>query len=174
MVDAVANQPSKERPPSPLKQFKIADPQYYFSVDPPATIEEMENAIWQQIGGNEIISLVRRDLIDGTNPNYSIISDLQELYAQYNPKSIIRIDGSAAFFKDSFGIIFERYLPSTESLLEISENIVNPVNIEQSSEGQDIVIYVADLPDSYEVEIHSISAGEILRDTIYEGESYQS
>ena len=99
MVDAVANQPDPSiRPVSKLEKFKIADPQYILSVDPTATVEEMTNTLWQNIGGHEIISIVRRDLVDGSNTNYGRISELQKLFIEFNPQTIVpscEISGSA-------------------------------------------------------------------------------
>jgi hypothetical protein len=174
MVDAVASQPEKHRPISLLRDFKIADPQYILSVDPAATVEEMENAIWQQIGGHEIISIIRRDLIDGTNPNYSIISDLEKLNKEYNSKTIVPIEGSAEYFANSFGIKFERYLPASIYLSELPNSPTNPVDVEETEDSYNVVIYVADIPSSYEIEVQTLSAREVFRDTIYEGENYQS
>lgn len=171
MVNAIANLPEKDNSAKPFNRFKIADPQYVLSVDPAATIEEMENALWQQIGGHEIISLIRRDLIDGTNPNYTIISDLERLYREYNPKTIIPIENTSSYIFNSFGIPFAKYLPSADSLASLETSPANPVDIEQEQEGFSVFVYVADVPDTFEVEVQSIAAQEIFHDTIYEGGS---
>jgi len=174
MVEAVANQPEKYRPASPFSKFKVADPQYILSIDPAATIEEMENALWQQIGGHELISLIRRDLIDGINPNYNIISDLERLYKEYSPKTIIPIENTSQALFNSYGIVFNRYLPSEDSLSALETSPSNPVGVEENGNTFDIYIYVADLPESYEIDVQSLSVEDIFRDTIYEGESYLS
>ena len=96
MVDAVANQPnSLNENTFKLDRFKIADPQHIVSTDPAANVEEMQNTLWQNIGGHEIISLARRDLVSGKRISYQIIADLQKLDSEYNPRSIISIENSS-------------------------------------------------------------------------------
>ena len=168
MVEAVANQPSPEfRLASKLDSFRVADPQYILSTDPAATIEEMENVLFQNVGGHEIISLARRDLIDGKNINYQIIADLAKLSAEYNSKTIASIENISPLYFNKFGIKFENYLPSDTALTQIDPELKNPVTINQTTNN--ITIYVANIRDSYEVEVQSLTAESILRDTIYGG-----
>jgi hypothetical protein len=170
LVNPVANQPE---PSSGNRQkldaFKIADPQYILSTDPAATIEEMQNTLWQGIGGHEIISLARRDLVDGKNINYGLISDLQQLFTEYNPKTIASIENASPLYFNNFGIIFESYLPSESDLSQIDPFLENPVTL---GENNTITIYVSNIKDSYEVEVQSLTSQGLFRDTIYEeGES---
>jgi hypothetical protein len=165
MVDAVANQPNSLNGNTfKLDRFKIADPQYIISTDPAATIEEMQNTLWQNIGGHEIISLARRDLVSGKRISYQIIADLQKLDSEYSPKSIISIENSSPFYFNNFGIKFEKYLPSEDALQTVDPNLSNPITINANN---DITIYVSNIKDSYEVEVQSIASEELLRDTIY-------
>jgi hypothetical protein len=165
MVNAVASQPSPENAPaSKLKDFKVADPQFILSADPTTSVEEMENVIWQGIGGHEILSLARRDLIDGKNINYNLISGLKQLFEEYNPKTILAIENSAPLYFNAFGIKFELYLPSLKILNRVDPDLKNPVTIDKNNE---VSIYFMNIKDSYDVEIQSLSAQEVLRDTIY-------
>ena len=165
MVDAVANQPeSAGGARFDIDKFKIADPQYIISVDPAATIEEMQNTLWQNIGGHEIISLARRDLVNGKRISYQIIADLQKLEAEYNPKTIVSIENSSPLYFNTLGIKFEKYLPSEDALQAVDPNLDNPVTIDDNN---NITIYVSNIKDSYEVEVQSITSEELLRDTIY-------
>lgn len=166
MVNAIANQPER-RPASPISRFKVADPQYILSTDPESTVEDMENALWQQIGGHEIISLIRREMVDGTNKNYSIISDLEDLAREYFSQNIIPIKNTSELYFNSFNIIFNNYLPSEESLASLSVPQINPVGVEQTDNAFEVYVYVADIADSMEVEVQSISVNEVLHDTIY-------
>lgn len=165
MVDAVANQPEPVSK-NIIDSLKIADPQFILSTDPAATIEEMQNTLWQSIGGHEIISLARRDLVDGKNINYQLISDLQKLFAEYNPKTIASIENSTPLYFGKFGIKFERYLPSQYDLEQIDPTLQNPIAVDANN---NITIYVSNIKDSYDVEVQSITSQEIFRDTIYGG-----
>lgn len=167
MVDAIANQPSPDTSrPRRFESFKIADPQYILSVDPAATIEEMTNSLWQDIGGHEILSVVRRDLVDGSNRDFGLVSDLKKLFAEYSPQTIISIENSSSLYFNQFGIKFEKYLPSEQSLLGIDPSLNSAVSIDSDN---NITIYVSDVKDYYDVEVQSITSEQILRGTIYEG-----
>lgn len=165
MVEPVANQPTpnagnRKR----IDAFKIADPQYIISTDPAATIEEMQNTLWQGIGGHEIISLARRDLVDGKNISYGLISDLKELFIEYNPKTIASIENASPLYFNSFGIIFNNHLPSEFDLARINPTLQNPVTVE---ENNIITIYVSNIEDSHEVEVESITSEKIFTDTVF-------
>jgi hypothetical protein len=166
LVEPVANQPSPNtQNRQRLDAFKIADPQYILSTDPAATIEEMQNTLWQGIGGHEIISLARRDLVDGKNISYGLISDLQQLFVEYNPKTIASIENASPLYFNSFGIIFDNYLPSEADLVQIDPFLENPVTL---GANNTITIYVSNIEDSHEVEVESLTSEKIFRDTIYE------
>ncbi len=167
MVNSVANQPDPQlRPVSKVSSFKIADPQYIISSDPASTIEDMQNTLWQGIGGHEILSIVRRDLVDGSNSDYQLIFNLSELYAQYNPKTIMALQDNSDLYFDAFGIKFEKYVPSQQSLEGIATGLESPVILD---ENNNIVIYISNIPDNYSVEVQTITSQEVLRDTIYDG-----
>lgn len=141
---------------------KTGDPQFFVLSDPAATVEEMENAIWQNIGGHEIISLARRDLLDGINLNYNLISNLKELQREYNPQTILPIEDIIAKYFERFGLKFENFLPSARQLQ--SQGASSPVELD--SEGN-IVIYVKNIKDNQEVEVQVLGAEGLFRDTIY-------
>jgi hypothetical protein len=169
LVNPVANQPDPDFfPTSKLSRFKVADPQYILSVDPTSTIEEMQNTLWQGIGGHEIISIVRRDLVDGSNSNFNLIFDLKQLFAEYNPKTILSSENSTPLYFNAFAIKFEKFLPPERLLKRIREDLANPIEVDE--EGR-IFIYVKDLKSSFEVQVQSITAEESFRDTIY-GEEF--
>lgn len=167
-MEAIANQPEPQDIASKRSAFKIADPQYIISSDPAATVEEMTDALWQSIGGHEILSVVRRDLVDGKNSDYGLISGLNKLFAEYNPKTIISIENVSNLYFNGFGIKFEKYVPSEESLSTIQDGLLVPILVD---DDHNISIYVSNIQPSYEVEIQSITSDELFRDTIYLGAS---
>lgn len=167
MVNSVANQPDPQlRPVSKVSSFKIADPQYIISSDPASTVEDMQNTLWQSIGGHEILSVVRRDLVDGSNTDYQLIFDLPELFAQYNPKTIMALQDNSDLYFGEFGIKFEKYVPSQNSLDGVLSGLESPVILD---ENNNIVIYISNISDNYSVEVQAITSQEVLRDTIYDG-----
>lgn len=167
MVNPIANQPIPQRKYSSKTDSSVlpSEPQFFLGIDPSSTVEDMENAIWQNIGGHEIISLVRRDLVDGINVNYSLVNNLKKLQEEYNPQTIFSIDNVSTNFFNRFGLKLEDYIPSVRSLQQISDEITVPVVAADGIGGA--IIYVSNLAEDQEVEVQSISSEELFRDTIY-------
>lgn len=167
MISSSARQPMPEDSYSPKRDESVlsSEPQFFVGVDPTATVEEMENAIWQNIGGHEIISLVRRDLVDGTNLDYSLIGNLRKLFQEYNPLTIFSIENSSAIIFQRFGIKLEKYIPSATALARISADLTIPVARDENGK---VVIYVSNIRDDQEVEVQILGSQRVLRDTIYE------
>lgn len=166
MVSSSANQPIPDRSYSAKKDESVlsSEPQFFVGLDPAATVEEMENAIWQNIGGHEIISLVRRDLVDGVNIDYSLINNLKQLFQEYNPRTIFSIQNSSAVFFERFGIKLEKYIPSIRSLQAVDSDLKIPVIFDPLS---GVSILVRNIAENEEVEVETITSQKISRDTIY-------
>jgi hypothetical protein len=166
MVNPIANQPIPQRDYSTKNDNSVlpSEPQFFLGVDPTSRIEDMENAIWQNIGGHEIISLVRRDLVDGINTNYSLVSNLRKLREEYNPQTIFSIENVASNFFEKFGIRLETHVPSVRSLSNIKKGLTSPVTLENDGS---IAIYVANPLEDQEVEVQVITSRNVFRDTIY-------
>jgi len=47
-------------------------------------IETMTNLLFEDIGGQEIISIIRNDIVNGQNITYQPIKNVTSLYYQYN------------------------------------------------------------------------------------------
>ena len=53
------------------------------------SIDGMTNLLFEQVGGIELISMVRRDTVEGQNPYYTIISNLSNIKKEFDPTQII-------------------------------------------------------------------------------------
>lgn len=166
MISSIPNQPQANEVyfAQQDKSVRTADPQFFVLTDPASTVEDLENAIWQNIGGHEIISLARRDLVDGQNLNYKLINNLKDLQEEYNPKTIFPIEDIITKYFDRFGLRFESFLPSKELLAQIDSNIDQPVVLDSNN---NVIVYVKNIKDNQEVEIQVLGSDNLLRDTIY-------
>lgn len=166
MVSAIPNQPELVEPYFSQRDdsTKTGDPQFFVLTDSAFTVEDLENAIWQNIGGHEIISLARRDLVDGQNLDYKLINNLKDLQEEYNPKTIFPIEDIITKYFDRFGLKFENFLPSSEALSRIDDGIDQPVVLDDDN---NIVVYVKNIKENQEVEIQVLGSEALLRDTIY-------
>jgi len=166
LVSAIPNQPELVEPYFSQRDdsTKTGDPQFFVLTDSAFTVEDLENAIWQNIGGHEIISLARRDLVDGQNLDYKLINNLKDLQEEYNPKTIFPIEDIITKYFDRFGLKFENFLPSSEALSRIDDGIDQPVVLDDDN---NIVVYVKNIKENQEVEIQVLGSEALLRDTIY-------
>jgi len=166
LVSSIPNQPELVEPYFSQRDdsTKTGDPQFFVLTDSAFTVEDLENAIWQNIGGHEIISLARRDLVDGQNLDYKLINNLKDLQEEYNPKTIFLIEDIITKYFDRFGLKFENFLPSSQALSRIDDGIDQPVVLDDDS---NIVVYVKNIKENQEVEIQVLGSEALLRDTIY-------
>ena len=60
----------------------------------------MTDLIFENIGGQELINILRSDIINGQNISYQPIKNLTNLYFQYNPQNILALqDTDSNYFK---------------------------------------------------------------------------
>ena len=78
---------------------KIATPDLIIFGDEVLSIETMTDLIFEDIGGYELATISRHDLVNGQKVNYSPIKNLTDLYSQYNPNNILSIQSSDSYFR---------------------------------------------------------------------------
>lgn len=75
--------------PSGVKQ---AEPDIILDPDTNTSGDYITERFFEEIGGTELISISRHDLIDGIPVNYNPIANLSQLRRRYNPNNIIAMD----------------------------------------------------------------------------------
>ena len=80
--------------------------------DDNVSVEGITNLLFEQIGGIELISMVRRDTVDGQNPYYTIISNLSNKKKEFDPTQIISRQKPNQSFFDIFSIDLNSKIPN--------------------------------------------------------------
>lgn len=80
--------------------------------DDNVSVEGITNLLFEQIGGIELISMVRRDTVDGQNPYYTIISNLSNTKKEFDPTQIISRQKPNQSFFDIFSIDLNSKIPN--------------------------------------------------------------
>lgn len=159
-TDSVANQPEATTKAVVNPAVKVATPSLIALSNPPLEIDIMADLIFENIGGQELISISRNDIINGQDVLYSPIKNLQSLYLEYNPNNIIKLENTADTYFKNFPIRLENKIPSVGS---------GPngeiVYIDQDT--GDLVVNVINLDSDEQVDIQILNNGEILNGTIY-------
>jgi hypothetical protein len=178
--------------PDPIKTnnsdaVKIATPDLLIFGDEVASIEVMTDLIFEDIGGFELATISRHDLVNGQTVVYAPIKNLTDLYLQYNPNNILRLQSSESYFKSLSLSIFD-HIPVCGTGYTISpppKPAGNPNYVEKDLNKWiktpncrsvyidpitgDLVINLINVKENEQVEVQILSSGEIFNDTIYDG-----
>lgn len=159
-TDAVANQPKPAIQPPNNQPIKVATPELIALSNPILDIEIMADMIFENIGGQELINIARNDVINGQDVIYSPIKNLKDLYLQYNPNNIIRLENTADTYFKNFPIRLESKLPFFGTGPNGEVVYIDPVT-------GDLVINVSSLDPDEQVDVQILNSGETLNGTIY-------
>jgi hypothetical protein len=163
-TDAVANQAKAKSSVPASDPIKVATPELIALSNPPLDIDIMADMIFENIGGQELINISRNDIINGQDVVYSPIKNLQDLYIQYNPNNIIKLESTSDTYFKNFPIRLESKLP-------VFGTGPNGETVYIDEETGDLIINVSSLDPDEQVDVQILNSGETLDGTIYEGES---
>jgi hypothetical protein len=166
---------------------KIATPDLILFDEEKMDDDNMIDLVFEDIGGYELATISRHDLINGQKVVYSPIKNLTDLYLQYNPNNVLRLQSSDSYFKSLSLSIFDR-LPDCGTGYTISEPPApedNPEYIEKDLNKWiktpnckavyidpitgDLVINLINMKKNEQLEVQVLSSGDIFSDTIHSG-----
>lgn len=150
--------------PSATPSVKIATPDLVLLKEELIPIEVMTDLIFENIGGQEIISIARNDTINGQNIIYSPIKNLSAIKNQNSPENILVTFNNSPLYFDNYSISLLSHIP--EEGAGPNKEIVYLETI-----SGDLVINVINMLPGERVEVQIINSGSQLDDTIYEEES---
>jgi len=159
--------------------IKIATPDLIIRDSEVMSIEIMTDLIFEDIGGQELATISRHDLVNGQKVVYAPIKNLTDLYLQYNPNNILRLQQSDSYFK-SLSISIMDHLPVCGNGYDIIENPLEPdknkwtkvpncKSIYVDPISGDLIINLVNLKDGVQAEVQLLTSGEIYDATIYNG-----
>ena len=176
-VDATASLP-KPLGSTADNSVKIATPDLILFNNDTMSIEIMTDLIFEDIGGYELATISRHDLVNGQKVIYSPIKNLTDLYLQYNPNNVLRLQSSDSYFKSLSLSIFD-HLPNCGTGYDLVEKIGEPDKTKWTKVPNcksvyidpitgDLVINLINVKENEQVEVQVLSSGEIFSDTIYD------
>lgn len=160
MVDPVANLASVSVPSS-SPAIKIATPDLILFNDQQIPEETMIDLVFEDIGGQEMINIVRNDLINGQNQSRQIVRNLSQINLDYNPNNILSLQNTSESYFNNFPIRFEQRVP------DIGTG-PNGESVYLESDTGNIIINLISLSDDEQVEVQILKGGAVLSGTIYE------
>jgi len=120
-------------------------------------IEVMADLIFEDIGGQELLSITRSDIVNGQKISYQPIKNLSAIQQQYNPNNILGLQKTSDKFFAGFAIKLENKIPE-------EGNGANGSNVYLNELG-DLVIEFINLNNDEQVETQITTSG-----TIYEAD----
>jgi len=117
----------------------------------------MFDQIFENIGGQELISITRSDIVNGQKISYQPIKNLSAIQQRYNPNNILSLQQTADKFFAGFSIKLEDKIPETG-------NGTNGENIYLNATG-DLIIELININPDEQVETQISVSG-----TIYEAD----
>jgi len=161
--------------PDPVKtstsdSVKIATPDLLIFGEQAVAIEIMTDLIFENIGGFELATISRHDLVNGQTVIYTPIKNLTDLYLQYNPNNVLRLQSADSFFK-SLAISIPNYLPRYGNGYDLvgGVKVYNGKSIYIDPISGDLVINLINVKENEQVEVEILTAGNTFDDTIYYG-----
>lgn len=161
-IDPIAKQAKPTEKISATAPVKAATPELIALSNPPLDIDVMAATIFENIGGQELINISRNDIVNGQDVIYSPIKNLKDLYIQYNPNNIIKLESTSDTYFKNFPIKLEAKLPAFGTGPNGEVVYIDPTT-------GDLIINVASLEPDEQVDVQILNSGETLNGTIYGG-----
>jgi hypothetical protein len=162
MVDSTPSVPSANKISPAMSAIKIATPDIILVNNESIPQEIMVDLTFEDIGGQEIISIARNDLVNGQKIVYQPIKNLIDINFQYNSKNIISLENTSQNYFDNFPIKLDSKVPAVGTG-------PNGEFVYMDETTGDLVVNVVNLVEDEQVEIQILTTGSLLDDTIYEG-----
>jgi hypothetical protein len=135
---------------------KTATPDIVLFDDNALPIEVMSDLIFENIGGQELISITRSDIVNGQKISYQPIKNLSSIQQQYNPNNILGLQQTSDKFFAGFSIKLENKIPEVG-------NGLDGENVYFDETTGDLVVEFINLNNDEQIEIQITVNG-----TIYE------
>ena len=142
-------------PPTPPVKTATLDIILFDEQSVPA--DGMFDQIFENIGGQELISITRSDIVNGQKISYQPIKNLSAIQKRYNPNNILSLQQTADKFFSGFSIKLEDKIPKIG-------NGTNGENVYLNATGDLIIEFININPDE-QVETQISVSG-----TIYEAD----
>lgn len=143
--------------------IKSATPDLIIFDDTALPVDNLSSLIFENLGAQESINIIRNDTIDGANVDYSPVSNLKRLAAVYNPKNMMNVPGTLDQYFKNFAIRLDTHVPErgtgpNGNIVYIDRNNQDPL------QNNRLVIDVVGMKTNEQVEIQILNAGVYLND----------
>jgi hypothetical protein len=152
-------------PPTPKPSPTIMPPKPPAKTAPIETIlfddqsispEIMADLVFEDIGGHELLSISRNDIVNGQPVSYTPIKNLGLVQQRYNPNNILGLQSTSDKYFANFAIKFDEKVP-------LQGNGINGLNVYIEEATGDLIIETINMNSDEQIEVQVAING-----TIYE------
>lgn len=124
-------------------------------------VEALSSLIFESLGGQEAINIVRSDTIDGANVDYSPISNLKKLASAYGPKNIMSVAGGLEQYFKNFAIRLDIHTPERGTGPLGASVYIDRTNPDPVQKNR-LVVDVINMKTNEQVDIQILNSGTYL------------
>jgi hypothetical protein len=152
--------PDFTNPPPPA--IKTATPQFVLFNDDEVPIDAMVDLLFENIGGQELLSIARADTVNGQKILYQPIKNLNILKEEYNPNNIIRLQNTSDKLFSNFSIKLADKIPNVGNGFYYSSGnkVYDGTTVYLDDDGN-LVIELVNILEGEQAEIEITSSGII-------------
>lgn len=127
--------------------------------DDTVPVEIMTDLLFENIGGQEILSIARNDTVNGQRISYQPIKNLTLIQQQYNPNNIIAQQATSDKYFANFTIKFDTKVPVVGTGPNGEHVYIDPftgdlvIDVVNSREDEEVEVQIATSGTIYEVEL---------------------
>jgi len=153
-------------PPVPVPttyKVKIATPEIILFDDETLSTITLVDILFEDIGGQELLSMSRHDTISGDYVPNQLIKNLTSLNQEFSSKRLLSLQNTSDKYFSNFGIKLENKIPFVGNGLN-GENVY-------LNDSQDIVIDLVNLDIDEQIEVQLSISGTMYTIVLEAGES---
>ena len=155
VVNPTPNNTPSNPPPPPPPAIKTATPQYVTFNDDEVPIDLIVDLLFENVGGQELLSVSRHDTVLGQKILYQPFKNLNIIKEEYNPNNLVRLQQTS----DKF---FANYTIKLSERIPVVGNGNNGDNVYLDADGNMVIEFI-NINNDEQVEVQITSNG-----TIYE------
>lgn len=141
--------------------IKAATPELLTIKPSDVPVDYMTDVLFEDIGGQEILSVSRNDLINGQKVIYSPIKNVSRINQRFNSNNLFPIPETTQSYFNNFAIKLEEKTPELGTGPNQETVYIDPVT-------GNVVVNVTNMGTSDLVEIQVLSRGDLVSDILYE------
>jgi len=157
-VNPIPQLPSPPPPPTTVK-IKTATPENILWDPTIMPVEILTDLIFEDIGGQELLSLIRHDTVSGDSVSNQLIKNLTFLNQEYSSKNILGLQNTSDKYFSNFSIKLDSKIP-------VNGSGPSGSNIYVDSTTQDVVIDLVNMEIDERLEVQIGIGGTIYSITL--------